>query len=208
MPNTENSRSAAEAAYKAYKAELVKLAGTEYGDDRENVTDLITDLLHLIDSDRERFDGYGGNEVVETASDNYWVECGEAERAEQESPFQVVASVVVEVTAETLYDDDAPLCGCGGRHEICPADDEPPACPGHPGPNRSRAFHAGGCPTDEEPDDDSCTICGADLTDNEGYDGLCGEHADAADDGTDYDPNAGYESLTPNAEYDARRSGA
>lgn len=30
-------------------------------------------------------------------------------------------------------------------------------------------------------DDDSCSDCGADLSDGEGYDGLCGECADAAE---------------------------
>lgn len=34
---------------------------------------------------------------------------------------------------------------------------------------------------DDEFDDDSCSDCGADLSDGEGYDGLCGECADAAE---------------------------
>jgi hypothetical protein len=73
MSNTENSRSNANTALYAYVASKA-LAGDMSGDDRENITDLIADLMHLVDSDPERFDGYDGEQIADDAMRNWFDE--------------------------------------------------------------------------------------------------------------------------------------
>lgn len=48
--------------------------GAACGDDRELITDLITDLLKLVDTEPERFDEYDGGMVADTALENYYAE--------------------------------------------------------------------------------------------------------------------------------------
>lgn len=73
MANEPKSRADAQAALVAFQT--ARAARDELGgDDRENIADLIADLLHLVDSDSERFDGYDGGMVADTATTNYYEE--------------------------------------------------------------------------------------------------------------------------------------
>ena len=97
MPNIKTPRTDADHAFKAWRA------FHPGGDDRESITDLITELLHLIDSDRERFDGYDGGMVQETAVENYYEERDDGqtepdpETVGAPSPFTVVGYAEIDL---------------------------------------------------------------------------------------------------------------
>jgi hypothetical protein len=73
MAKTKNSLMDAELALAAFRGGRLA-RGELTGDDRENVTDLITDLMHLVDTDSERFDDYEGDMVADTAMSNWFDE--------------------------------------------------------------------------------------------------------------------------------------
>lgn len=69
----QRSSASAQHAFRAWRAVHPT------GDDREAICDLITDLMHLVDTDRERFDMYDGETVGDNAMRDYLEEVNDSE---------------------------------------------------------------------------------------------------------------------------------